>query len=195
MKAGGLLTVATGLTSLALLTGLSLGTQAHAQAGAAASGPASTPETTAVCEWTQPNGIPAIGTCPPPEHIKNYTVRQVSEPAPNGTSSVVRIDSRPDAEMADDIAAHLQQQRRDLQAGVSSVQTADTPSVTAANLALQQAEAKQQAGREPLPGERRGLANGNSRLLPTYFDRQDKLATDVKDARSELNDAREAARD
>jgi len=198
VRAGGLLTLASGLTGLALAAGMSLASEAHAQSVAtpeASATVAPTQEsTTAVCQWVQPNGVSAMGSCPPPDNIKNYTVRQIST-APADSPSVVRLDRRFDAERADDVAAHIQQQQRDLQAGVSNVQTADTPSVTAANLALQQAEARRLAGEQPLAGERRGLANGKSRLLPTYFDRQDKLATDVETAREDVIDAREAAQD
>ena len=55
--------------------------------------------------------------------------------------------------------------------------------------ALQTAEARQQQGAEPLPGERLGKVGGGSRLAPSYFSRQQDDAADVDAARANLEEA------
>jgi hypothetical protein len=53
--------------------------------------------------------------------------------------------------------------------------------------ALRAAKAAQVAGKEPLPGERRGNVNGSSRLTEEYWERQKALKADVAKARKRLN--------
>lgn len=48
---------------------------------------------------------------------------------------------------------------------------------------VQQAEAAREAGKEPLPGERQGIAGGGSRLTEAYFVRQKSLEEAVINAR------------
>jgi len=55
-----------------------------------------------------------------------------------------------------------------------------------ARKALQQAEAARDAGKEPLPGERTGIAGGGSRLTEAYFARQKSLEQAVVAARKRL---------
>lgn len=61
--------------------------------------------------------------------------------------------------------------------------------VLAARKDLQEAEERQRAGTEPLPGERLGIVGGGSRLGPGYFARQAQLEKDVQDARARLDRA------
>ena len=51
---------------------------------------------------------------------------------------------------------------------------------------LKQAEAARDAGKEPLPNERIGLAGGGSRLTDAYFARQKSLEEAVQAARKRL---------
>jgi hypothetical protein len=58
---------------------------------------------------------------------------------------------------------------------------------------LRAAKAAQVAGKEPLPGERRGNVNGSSRLTEAYWERQNALNADVAKARKRLNRAARGA--
>jgi hypothetical protein len=55
---------------------------------------------------------------------------------------------------------------------------------------VRQAEAALANGKEPLPGERSGLAGGGSKLNDSYWERQKKLREDLVKARDELNKLR-----
>jgi hypothetical protein len=69
--------------------------------------------------------------------------------------------------------------------------------VRAAEHHLAATKATLDAGREPLPGERTGLAGGGSRLNETYWARQRQLEASVADAQTRLDRAiseRNAAR-
>jgi hypothetical protein len=59
---------------------------------------------------------------------------------------------------------------------------------------LQQAEAAREAGKEPLPGERIGIAGGGSRLTEAYHARQRDLDDAVEAARKRVSDAQRALR-
>jgi uncharacterized protein DUF4124 len=61
--------------------------------------------------------------------------------------------------------------------------------VKAADLALKDAQERQQQSVEPLPGERLGNVGGRSRLTPEYFARQRAAAAEVEAARLELDQA------
>lgn len=61
--------------------------------------------------------------------------------------------------------------------------------VIRAEMLLEDAKKRQQAGIEPLPGERTGNANGTSRLNEAYKERQARLAKDVADAEAALKRA------
>jgi len=56
--------------------------------------------------------------------------------------------------------------------------------------AVRQAEAALANGKEPLPGERIGIAGGGSRLNDVYWERQKKLREDLVKARDNLNRVR-----
>lgn len=61
-----------------------------------------------------------------------------------------------------------------------------TADIRAAERNLAAAKATLEAGREPLPGERTGLAHGGSRLNESYWNRQRQLESVVADAQAGL---------
>lgn len=62
--------------------------------------------------------------------------------------------------------------------------------VQAAEQRLRDAEAARAGGKEPLEGERIGIAGGGSRLNDSYYDRQRRLEQAVEKARRDLDEAR-----
>ncbi len=64
--------------------------------------------------------------------------------------------------------------------------------IDAAERAVQVAKRRLELGREPLPGERLGLAGGGSRLSPEYEARVAGLEREVTDAESRLTKAHAA---
>jgi len=62
--------------------------------------------------------------------------------------------------------------------------------VIKAEMLLEDAKKRQQAGIEPLPGERTGNAGGGSRLNEQYLARQQRLKEDVAEAEAMLRRAR-----
>jgi hypothetical protein len=76
-------------------------------------------------------------------------------------------------------------------AGSARKKTLDeaTSDVIRAEMLLEDAKKRQQAGVEPLQGERTGNASGGSRLNETYQARQQALAKDVSDAEASLRKA------
>jgi len=62
--------------------------------------------------------------------------------------------------------------------------------LASAEVRLQKAVEALEAGKEPLPGERRGTAGGASRLTDAYFNRQRANEQAVRDAQQELDAAR-----
>lgn len=64
--------------------------------------------------------------------------------------------------------------------------------ITAAETALQKADAALQNGRIPLPGERRGMVDGYSRFTQHYFDRIAKLEAAATVAKQRLDNAYQA---
>src|SRR5712664_2687014 len=72
---------------------------------------------------------------------------------------------------------------------VQNLDAADA-AIKAADQSLKEALERQQAGVEPLPGERLGNVGGRtSRLGPQYFERQRALAAEVDAARAKLDEA------
>lgn len=61
--------------------------------------------------------------------------------------------------------------------------------VIRAEMLLEDAKKRLQAGAEPLPGERSSTANGNSKLNDAYTARQKALAHDVEEAEAALRQA------
>jgi len=73
------------------------------------------------------------------------------------------------------------QRVQDLEAADAAIKEADQ--------SLKEALERQQAGVEPLAGERLGNVGGRSRLTPDYFERQRALAAEVDAARARLDEA------
>ena len=72
---------------------------------------------------------------------------------------------------------------------IAALDSADAE-IKAAEQALKDAEERQQAGVEPLPGERLGNVGArSSRLGQQYFERQQALAAEVAEARARLERA------
>jgi hypothetical protein len=61
--------------------------------------------------------------------------------------------------------------------------------IAAARRELERAQAALAAGKEPLPGERIGIAGGGTRLSEEYWERQKKLESAVEAARRKLDEA------
>lgn len=64
----------------------------------------------------------------------------------------------------------------------------------AARKALAQAEAARDAGKEPLPSERIGIAGGGTRLTEAFFARQKNLEAAVVAARKRLAELQQSSR-
>lgn len=77
-------------------------------------------------------------------------------------------------------------------AGPGSSIDAAMQEVNAAEAALQVSKRRLELGREPLPGERRGLAGGGSRLTEEYQARIAGLEREVADAEARLQKAHAA---
>ena len=74
---------------------------------------------------------------------------------------------------------------------LAALERTQTEIVEAAR-ALKLAKERRELGIEPLHGERLGIAGGNSRLAPAYFERQARLAEDERLAREQLQAAHAA---
>jgi hypothetical protein len=77
--------------------------------------------------------------------------------------------------------------------GRRSLDDANTD-VIRAEMLLEDARKRQEAGVEPLPGERTGLVSGKSRLNEHYNERQRALAEDVAEAEAMLKKAQSSRR-
>jgi hypothetical protein len=96
---------------------------------------------------------------------------QSSGPAPNDAGRGARA-----------VEQRARQRALDLDAVDMEIKSADQ--------ALKDAQERQQADQEPLPGERIGnVAGRGSRLRPEYFERQQRLASEVEQARAWLDRA------
>lgn len=76
--------------------------------------------------------------------------------------------------------------------GQSTTIDAAMQELGASQAALQVAKRRLELGREPLPGERRGLAGGGSRLTPEYEARIASLEREVADAEARVQRAQAA---
>lgn len=136
-------------------------------------------EEATIYEWREPNGVVSYAQHPPPAGTQGVTSRVIEI---RNLTPARRAAVR--ASLAGDDAAQLAAARRYR----DQVDAADRK----IDLAVQQlarAEQGVQHGREPLAGERAGIAGGGSRLRTDYFDRQQQLEDDVKDARTQLDEA------
>ena len=80
-----------------------------------------------------------------------------------------------------DVDTRLRERSRALEAADAELR--------AARQALEEAQRRQLAGKEPLPGERTGNVGGRSRLNETYFERQARLKQAVEQAGQRLEHA------
>jgi hypothetical protein len=150
-------------------------------APAAAAAPAADPVPAAAAAPTPPAAEPAPAAAeapaeavpgarwpPPPD------ARPIPVAAPMTTPDPVPAAAPADVQPAADRMAMLAAANQD---------------VRAAQHNLAAAQAILEAGREPQPGERTGLARGGSRLNETYWGRQRQLETAVADAQARLDQA------
>ena len=133
-----------------------------------------------VFKSTMPDGKVVYGEKPAPGAAKVETL----EPAPAKTG-VIGLTPEEKA-----LAEQLGKQR----AAGATAAAASQRNVEEARRQFQQAEAARDAGKEPLPGERIGLAGGGSRLTDAYAERQKNLEEAVRVARKRLEEAQQAAR-
>jgi hypothetical protein len=89
--------------------------------------------------------------------------------------------------------ARAEQYARERAAGQAAAAASERKLEDARNQ-LRQAEAALEAGREPLPNERIGLAGGGSRLTDTYHARQKRLDDAVQSARKQLRELERSMR-
>ena len=99
-------------------------------------------------------------------------------PVPAPARAVHAMPGRGAATDPDELA---RQRVQDLDAADAAIKEAEQ--------SLKEALERQQAGVEPLAGERRGNVDGRSRLTPAYFERQRALAAAVDAARARLDEA------
>lgn len=83
--------------------------------------------------------------------------------------------------------ARAEQYARERAAGAATA-AASQRKLDEARTQLRQAEAAREAGKEPLPNERTGLAGGGSRLTEAYHDRQKRLEDAVQNARKQVSE-------
>jgi hypothetical protein len=129
-----------------------------------------------VIKSTMPDGKIVYGEKPAPGAAKVETIEV--PPAKTGVSTALTQEEKARAaalskERALATAREAQQQDR----------------LAEARKAVTDAEAALAKGKEPLPGERIGLAGGGSRLSEAYFARQKSLEDAVAAARKRLADA------
>lgn len=113
------------------------------------------------------------------------------KPAP-GASRVDRIEAPPPKSGITGLTPEEKARAEDLarqRASAAATAAAGQRNVDEARKQLQAAEAAREAGKEPLPGERIGLAGGGTRLTEAYHARQKGLEDAVAAARKRLQDA------
>jgi hypothetical protein len=120
---------------------------------------------------TMPDGRVIYGAKPEPGAKRVDTL--APPPAKSGMTTLTEEEKARADKMAKDRAASGKTQG----------------SVDAARRQLEDAEAKRDAGKEPLPGERLGTAGGSSRLTDDYFARQKSLEDAAIAARKRLDEA------
>jgi hypothetical protein len=125
-----------------------------------------------------PDGRVVYGDKPDPNAVK------VEKQRPDISKRGIGGSTDRETEALRDMERQRVQRERQSAAGESRLRGAQE--------ALKNAEAALAAGKEPLPGERIGIAGGGSRLTEGYFDRQKKLEADVEHARREVERLRSA---
>jgi len=154
---------------------------AAAAAPAPAPAPASAPNPAPASAEGPAAAVPGARWPPPPD-AQPMPVAAATAPAPALEPAAPVAGKEPAAQPAPDRIAMLATASQD---------------VRAAERYLAAANATLESGREPLPGERTGLAHGGSRLNDKYWERQRQLEASVADAQARLDRAvpeRNAAR-
>lgn len=125
-----------------------------------------------VFKSTMPDGKVVYGEKAAPGATKVETI----EPPPpkTGVTSITPEEKARAEQLAKD------------RANAAKTAAAGQDKVGEARKQLQQAEAAREAGKEPLPNERQGIAGGGSRLNDAYFARQKVLEEAVANARKRL---------
>jgi len=126
-----------------------------------------------------PDGTILFTDSPPPD--SKVLEERASKPAPKPAANTISAPSKPiilpgtgpDPSMPRPMPK-------------SNPLDAATQEVAAAESALQAAKRRLELGREPLPGERLGLAGGGTRLSPDYETRVASLEREVADAEARV---------
>ncbi|MGH6611877.1 MAG: hypothetical protein ACRECQ_16665 [Burkholderiaceae bacterium] len=126
-----------------------------------------------VLEERESKNTPRVSTVPsPPPTVKGGAIQPVPRTGPAGIppgSTVRPLDPNSKLKMP-------------------------APDVSTSERELAVARRKLELGREPLPGERRGLAGGGSRLTPEYESRIASMEREVAAAEAKLKQAYDARR-
>ena len=128
-----------------------------------------------VFKSTMPDGKIVYGEKPVPGAAKVDTIEP--PPAKTGISTAISPEEKARAEAA-----------AKARNAAASADTARQWKLDAARKAVKDAEAAIANGKEPLPGERQGLAGGGSRLTEAYFARQKNNEEALAKARKNLSD-------
>lgn len=134
-----------------------------------------------VYKSTMPDGRIVYGEKPTPGAAKVETIE--APPAKTGVTTALTPEEKARAQA-------LAKQR----AQAAAVDAAKEDRLAQARKAVADAEAAIAKGKEPLPGERIGLAGGGSRLTEAYFARQKSLQDALAAARKRLAEAQGIAR-
>ena len=131
-----------------------------------------TPDGKVVYSDTPIEGAKEVGEIKPPPQIDPSSRSRADEAARRDAEKVKALDQRLEARAAQDAAQRAR--------------------VEAAEARLEEAQRTLKDGKEPLPGERRGTAGGQSRLTEAYLKRQETNRKAVEDAQKALAAARRA---
>ena len=134
-----------------------------------------------VYKSTMPDGKIIYGEKPVPGAAKVDTIEP--PPAKTGVSTGLTPEEKARA-------AALTKQRQQ----AATAEAAKEDRLKQARNAVTQAETALAKGKEPLPGERIGLAGGGSRLTEAYFARQKALEEAVAKARKNLAEVERTSR-
>ena len=134
-----------------------------------------------VFKSTMPDGKIVYGEKPVPGATKVDTIE--TPPAKAGIGSALTQDEKARAEA-------LTKQRQQ----TATADAVKQDQLTQARNGVKQAESAVEKGKEPLPGERQGLAGGGSRLTEAYFARQKSLEDTLAAARKRLAEVERGAR-
>jgi hypothetical protein len=129
-----------------------------------------------------PNGEISYSRRPDPSALRSETI-EIDTLTPEQRRAIARFQQE-EVKAGHDANVYA--------AGLDEKWTRVDNEIAQAHAQLQKAEGALQAGREPLPGERRGNRGGGSRLTQAYFDRLHTLELDIQRAKLRLDNAYEA---